>query len=86
MIKFYLVSIVIWAIMIYGTAYIFGDKIRENGWLDAPKSKKNPYVLALLSAAIPVIRLLYFLSVIVMVGFKKEEFDEWMDELQDGPN
>ena len=86
MIKLYLISIVVWMIMIYGTAYLFEDKIRENGWADTPKSKKNPYFMALLSAAIPVIRVVYFLSVIMMVGMTKEQFDALMKEIKDESN
>lgn len=86
MIKLYLISIVVWFIMIYGTAYLFEDKIRENGWMDIPKSKKNPYVMALLSAAIPIIRVIYFISVMVMVGTTKKQVDKWKRELEDGSN
>ena len=86
MIKLYLISIVIWFIMIYGTAWIFEDKIKENGWMDAPKSKKNPYFIALLSAAIPVVRVIFFVSVIIMIGTSREKFDEWKKDLEDESN
>lgn len=77
MIKLYLFSIVIWAIMIYGTAYIFEDKIRENGWLDLPKSKKNPWLTLLFMSMILVLRVIFLLSVIIMASMTKEQVDEW---------
>lgn len=86
MIKFYLISIVIWAIMIYGTAWIFEDKIKENGWTDAPKSKKNPYLIALLSAAIPIVRVIFFISVFVMVATTKEKIEELQKEFENESN
>lgn len=86
MIKLYLISIVIWAIMIYGTAYLFGNKIRENGWLDVKDEKKNKYVTAFLITAIPIIRVLMFIAVIAMVGVTKEKFEEWQKELNDESN
>ena len=86
MIKLYLISIVIWAIMIYGTAYLFEDKIKENGWIYLPKSKKNPYVIAILSVTIPVIRVVFFVSVLVMIGMTKEKFEKWKEEFQDESN
>ena len=86
MIKIYLFSIVIWAIMIYGTAYLFGNKIRENGWLDVKDEKKNKYVTAFLITAIPIIRVLMFIVVIIMVGVTKEKFEEWQKELNDESN
>ena len=76
MLKFYLVSIIVWFIMIYGTAYIFEDKIKENGWMGAPKSKKNPYIVVVLSAMIPVIRAIFFVSVLIMIGMTKEKWEE----------
>jgi hypothetical protein len=86
MIKLYLISIVIWAIMIFGACYIFEDKIREKGWLDAPKSKKNPLVLLFFMSAIPVLRVLFFLSVLVMASLTKEQVDEWTKDSKDESN
>ena len=83
MIKLYLISIVIWFIMIYGTAWIFEDKIKENGWTDIPKSDRNPYLVGLLSAVIPIIRVVFFVSAIVMVSVPKDKFDEWIKEFEE---
>lgn len=83
MLKLYLISIVIWAIMIYGTAYLFNNKIKENGWLELSKSQKNPYIPLVLSSAIPVIRVFFFLAVIIMVGMTPEKFEEFMNEIDD---
>ena len=85
-IKLYLFSIVIWAIMIYGTAYLFNEKIKENGWLDMPKSKKNPFVIIVLGSVIPIIRALFFLVVIIMIGMTREKFEEITKESKDESN
>lgn len=86
MIKFYLISIVIWFIMIYGTAWIFEDKIKENGWLDVPKSKKNPYLIGILAAATPIVRVVFFISALMMICMTKEKFDELKKDLEDESN
>lgn len=79
-IKLYLISIVIWMIMIYGTAYLFEEKIKENGWFDLPKSKKNPWLMLFFMSAIPIIRVLFLLSVIIMASMTKEQVDEWKNK------
>ena len=86
MIKLYLISIVIWAIMLFGTCYIFEDKIRANGWLDAPKSKKNPLLMLFFMSAIPVLRLVFFLSAIMMACVTQEQVDKWKKDLEDESN
>lgn len=86
MIKFYLFSIVIWAIMLFGTAYLFEEKILENGWETAPKSHKNPWIVLLIASATPIVRVLFFISELVMVAMTKEKFDEIITEYQDESN
>ena len=76
MIKLYLSSIIIWAIMVFGTAYIFEEKIMDNGWKDSLKTKKNPYVMLAISPAIPVVRAIFFTSAIAMALITKEKYDE----------
>ena len=80
MIKLYLISIVIWMIMMYGTAWLFEERIRENGWMNLPKSKKNPWMVLFVASATPIVRVLFFISVLIMVGMNKEKFDEWTKE------
>ena len=86
MIKFYLFSIVIWAIMLFGTAYLFEEKILENGWETAPKSHKNPWIVLLVASATPIVRVLFFISELVMVGMTREKFDEMTKADQDESN
>ena len=83
MIQLYLFSIIIWAIMIYGTAYLFQDKIRTNGWLNTKKDNRNPWITMFFMVAIPLIRVLFFVTVIIMVGTTKEKFDKWLEEIKD---
>ena len=80
MIKLYLISIAIWMIMMYGTAWLFEEKIKENGWMNLPKSKKNPWMVLFVASATPVVRVLFFISELIMVGMTKEKFDEWIKE------
>ena len=80
MIKLYLISIAIWMIMMYGTAWLFEEKIKENGWTNLPKSKKNPWMVLFVASATPVVRVLFFISELIMVGMTKEKFDEWIKE------
>lgn len=86
MIKLYLISIAIWAIMIYGACYIFEDKIRENGWLDAPKSNKNPLVQLFFMSIIPVLRVVFLLSIILMAGVTPEQAEKMKKDLEDESN
>lgn len=76
----YFISIIIWGIMIFGTVYLFEDKIRENGWLDGQKSTKNPWLMLFFMSAIPLLRLVFFLAAIMMVGMTKEQFEELKKE------
>ena len=86
MIQLYLFSIVIWAIMIYGTVYLFQDTIRANGWINVKKNNRNPWIAMFFMAAIPLIRVLCFVTAIIMVGTTKEKFDKWLEEFKDESN
>lgn len=81
MIELYLFSIVVWLLMIFGTIYLFKDKIKENGWLEYPKTtKKFSWIVMFLACAIPFIRVIYFLAVIMMAGMATEQFEEFKEE------
>ena len=86
MVQLYLFSIVLWAIMIYGTVWIFEDKIKANGWFNAQNNKKNPWVTLFFMSAIPLLRVLFFVSAIIMVGMTKEKFDKWLEEYKNESN
>ena len=81
MIRMYAISIVIWAIMIFGTIYLFEDKLRENGWITEVKNNtKNPWVVLFFMSAIPILRIVFFLVIIMMVGMTKEQFEELINQ------
>ena len=83
MIEFYLFSIIVWFLMIFGSIYLFKSKIIENGWLEGSKPVKNGSLITVfLACAIPFVRAFYFLSVIIMAGMTKEQFEEWTKELK----
>lgn len=86
MIKLYLFSIVIWAIMILGTAYLFEEKMRENGWFETPNSKKNPWIVLLVASATPIVRVIFFVTELIMVGMTREKLEEFKKELEDESN
>jgi hypothetical protein len=86
MLKIYLFSIVIWAIMIYGTIWLFEDKIKENGWLEVKKQQKSPFLTLFLIVAIPIVRVLMFICAIGMIATTKEKFEKWQEELNDESN
>lgn len=83
MIELYLFSIVVWFLMIFGSIYLFKDKIRENGWLEYPKTtKKSSWITIFLACAIPLVRATYFLAVLIMAGMTTEQFEELKEELK----
>lgn len=86
MIKLYLFSVVIWAIMIFGTAYLFEEKIKENGWVETNKSKKNPWMVLFVASATPVVRVLFFISELIMIGMTKEKFEKLNEECENESN
>ena len=77
MIQTYLISIIIWGIMILGSIYLFEDKIKENGWLEMPKSKKNPWLTLFFMSAMPLLRVIFFVTILIMCSMTTEQFDEW---------
>jgi hypothetical protein len=80
----YITTIVVWMIILIGTAYIFEDRIRENGWLkDVKQTDKNPWLLVFFMSAIPLLRVVFFISEIMMVAATKEDIDELVEDLKD---
>ena len=76
MLKIYLVSIIIYYIVIYATVKITGKRIMENGWLDDMQEENVETLdawLPLYVSAIPVIRLLVVIGFYVMFLNKKEK-------------
>lgn len=80
----YITSIVVWMIILIGTAYIFEDRIIENGWLeDVKQTDKNPWLLVFFMSSIPLLRVVFFIAEIMMVAATKEEIDELVEDLKD---
>ena len=72
--------------MIFGTAYLFEEKMRENGWFETPKSKKNPWIVLLVASATPIVRVIFFVTELIMVGMTREKLEEFKKELEDESN
>ena len=82
MLKFYLTSIFIFAFIMFGGFMLFGDKIKENGWVD--ESKKNSHaegIFALIwMSSIPIFRLLIVVFIFVAACYTKEQFEKMVNE------
>lgn len=74
MLKFYLTTIIIYAIIILSTAKILSPMINQNGWLESPKYEfdmsKNLILFCI--SAIPLFRLIIVISFVYMAFNKKE--------------
>ena len=77
MFNFYLGTVIIYLIVIYGLLYLFDERIAENGWTSGVKlSNKNPRIALLFMAAIPVLRIAIILCLIYMTTSTKKEFEK----------
>ena len=85
MLKVYIVSVVIWMIMIFCTGRLLAPYVLKNGWCDNMKTKgkkRKPFTLTFLLAAVPIFRVLIWAMFFVMAVCTKEQFDKWYDGTQ----
>ena len=80
MLKFYLVTVIIWMIIIYCIVAMFQDSIVKK--LGAREGKKDSLFKKLKAlfvlAAVPIVRLLVVIGIIYIAICKQEDFDELM--------
>ena len=77
MLKAYLISVVIWMIIIYAMAAIFETAIKEKGWTKEKKDKKRGLLSSLfLMAAVPVLRLFICICILVMATYTPGQIEE----------
>ena len=78
MLQFYLVSILIWCIIIYCTIQLLQYKIIDNGWFngDYGNTAMGGPLRLLMISAIPVLRLLVFSVIIYMSIYTEEYYQE----------
>ena len=80
----YLTSVIVFMVAIVGTAYLFENRIRENGWHEnVKKTNKNPWLIVFFMSAIPVLRAVFFIAEIIMIAGTKEEIDELIEDLKE---
>ena len=83
MLKIYFSSILIWMIIIYCTTSIFKNAIVKNGWVDPnKKSAENGWKCLFILSAIPIIRFLIFVLIIMMSAYTKKQFEEWSEKVK----
>ena len=77
MLKFYLITVVIWMIIIYAMAAIFESSIKEKSWLkDKPNKKRGLLSSLFLLAAVPVMRLFVCICILMMAVYTPEQLEE----------
>lgn len=78
MLKVYLISVVIWMIIIFCTTYLFAEQIKQKGWIET--NKHGSFFKALFNvfcmSVVPLLRLLFLITILLMAGVTKEEFEE----------
>ena len=86
MLKFYLITVIIWMIIINCTVEIFKDAIKKKtGKADGEKANlfKRLRTLFVLSA-VPIVRLIVVGVLIYIATCKQEDFDELMKKVNNG--
>ena len=77
MFALYLSSILVWMIIIYSLILLFQQRIVDNGWLNkAVTTNMNGYVVLFATAAVPIIRVLMAIGVVVMAYYTEDELNE----------
>lgn len=84
MLKFYLLTIIIWLVANLGVLRFYCMQIMDNGWLELsdPTDINAGRLLGslFLMSAVPILRLLVFGVNIYMGTHTKQEFEEWVEK------
>ena len=78
MLEIYLLSILIWAIILFCTIIFLGHKIIKNGWLDRvePSTGNKGWALFFIISAIPIFRLLIASTIVYMSAHTRDEYED----------
>ena len=78
MLQFYLISVLIWSVVIFCTILVFQNQIIENGWLNGEYGNTAPGgpFRIFLVAAIPVVRFSVFVAMLYMATHTEEYYQE----------
>lgn len=83
MFDFYLGTVIVYIIVIYGLLYLFAQQIADNGWTNGIKrNNKDPHIALLFMAAIPILRIAIVFCLIYMTTHTKEHFEKYKEEHQ----
>lgn len=84
MLGIYLSSIIFWIAIIYSLIVIFQEKIIENGWLNRPRNNKtNGYLVLFCISAVPILRILFAVCIVLMAMYTEEELNELVNRDDD---
>lgn len=79
MFQMYLISIVVWMIVLFLMVQILGPSIIKNGWINSSNSKNtNGSLMFILVAATPILRLLVGACFVLMASMTPEEYEKWL--------
>lgn len=83
MLKIYISSVIIWMIIIYCAAKIFGPQIKNNGWTTTAKPTMGKWTTLFVVSAIPLLRLLVLSVFVYMALYTKEQYETIKKERED---
>lgn len=76
MIEIYLLSIVIWAIIIFCVTKALAFKIAKNGWLDGAQRNSGGWITMFIVAAIPIFRILVASTIVYMSVYTRQQYED----------
>lgn len=77
MFALYFSSILVWMIIIYSLILLFKRQIVDNGWLNkAVTTNTNGYVVLFAISAVPIIRFLMAIGIVIMAYYTEDELNE----------
>lgn len=81
LLNIYFVSILFYIILYFGLCMRLLDKIIENGWLNDVPDCEHPLLMLFCTCAVPIVRVALIVFVVYTSTHTKEEFDAWMQKL-----
>lgn len=87
MLRFYLLTVAIWMIIINSALFISCQSIIDRGWRSQKEYSGTESLMALFAlAAIPFIRVLFLFVIFLMATKTPEEFEEMIEGWKNGRN
>ena len=76
MLKTYLISVIIWMIIMYCVIKIFGPRVVENKWTENVTPTMGKFTSLFVMSAVPFFRCLFLFSFLYMASCTKDQFDK----------